>query len=101
MGQDCNNCVKIKNLEDNLNKLDILVHELNDKVIEMDKKSAVDSEKLDNFNKTVKKIEEGITEIAKKIDSIEKKPIGVMEKVTAAVIGSVITFIITRFLSGN
>lgn len=79
-------------------KIEKKLNDLSDKVVLIDKQNAVDNEKMDNFNKTVESIQQGITNIITKVDIIEKKPIGNMEKVSAAVIGGVIVYIITKLL---
>lgn len=98
MSQDCSECIKVKHLEDNLMKIENQLHELNEKVVTIDKQNAVDNEKMDNFNKTVESIQQGISNIINKVDILEKKPISKIDKISAAVVGGVVVFLITRFL---
>ena len=91
--------IAFEHLKKKVDELGEFYKELNSKVIEMDKKNAVDTERFDNFNKTLSKIEDGISTITNKIEIIEKKPLGTMDKIYAAVIGGVITFIVTKFLT--
>lgn len=98
MSQDCLDCIKVKHIEENMGKIEIKLNELTEKVVNMDKQSAVDSEKMDNFNKTVESIQQGITNIITKVDILEKKPLGKLDKIYAAVVGGVLVFIITKLL---
>ena len=98
MSQDCSNCIKMKHLEEKVNKIESELCQLNKTVVDIDKQNAVDNEKMDNFNKTVEGIQKGISDIIVKIELLEKKPIGRFEKITAAIIGGVITYIITMYI---
>lgn len=99
MGQDCLDCIKVIHLEEKMTKIENQLSQINEKVVLIDKQSAVDTEKMDNFNKTVESIQRGISNIINKVDILEKKPLNKFDKIYAAVMGGVIVFVITRLLA--
>lgn len=95
---DCNDNTKLAVITERMDKAEETIKELVKDVSNLEKKSAVDSERLSNFSTSISKIEQGVDKISRRLDENDKRPMTIRDKAIAAILGGVIVYVLTAIL---
>ncbi|WP_238917271.1 hypothetical protein [Clostridium sp. YIM B02555] len=94
---DCKDCIQIKNLEDKIKSLWHQVEEskadrkeLNERIIELERRSDVTEEKFDRIFDAIEAIEKNVEKIANSLECLQNKPAKMYENLTSEVIKYVV-----------
>jgi len=98
MSENCNDCLQISTLKDDIKDIKAKVEKLENEVNIVKFDSGINKEQTKMVFNILKEIKESIVKISNKMDTIEAKPNVLLEKVAVGVMTAVVMLVISLAL---